>query len=231
MAQPLERRISSALHESSRLADVEALSAEVEKEITETGERHESEVARSIDPALTTPQAREARDNSADLEHDLRRLNASLDMLRARRQKILDDESYARRRERYAAAKRERDEVACLIRTRYPALAAELASMAECIFKSDAECAAANADRPRGEPLLVSAEQLARDCGLTWPGGGPVLRIGEMHVPLLHGVGQYLPLPEQGGTVAKLWREQIKADAAFAQRAILETEKLEKSDA
>ncbi len=194
MAQPLETRITAALRESSRLKDVETTIGDVGREITDTQKRCDQETARSVDPALTTPQAREARNNAADLEHDIRRLNASLELLNRRRQTILDDDAYAKRRSRYDAAKKERDDLALHIRSRYPEIAMELVALARRIQASEDECNVVNRDRPRDEPVLESAELLARACGHYWNSGGPVTRIGAIKLPLLMMSGTYLPI-------------------------------------
>jgi formylmethanofuran:tetrahydromethanopterin formyltransferase len=60
MAQSLESRINSALRSAARLKDVQGVITDVEAEIASTRTKLEAENARSIDPALTTPQAREA---------------------------------------------------------------------------------------------------------------------------------------------------------------------------
>jgi hypothetical protein len=227
MAQPLETRITSALRDSSRLKDVETTISDVEKEIASTQKRFDDETARSIDPALTTPQAREARNNAADLEHDIRRLNASLDLLKTRRQTIIDDDAYAKRRARYDAARKERDDLARHIRTRYPALAVELLEMAQRIAASDEANAAVNKDLPRGEPRLESAEFLARETAEYWEmskGGSPVTRLSKIHIPLLHRDGSYLPLPgrmEIGGQARlEALPKLVEADLAFAAKLI-----------
>lgn len=221
MAQPLEKRITSALRSSSRLADVETTIGDVETEIDATEARLAGEQARSIDPALSTPEAREARNAVADLEHDLRRLSASLELLRARRQAILDDDSYEKRRARYEAARAERDDLAEHIRVRYPELALELAELAERIIASDAECAAVSNDRPRGAPELASAEQLARGyAGLgSWFSARiePVTRLIDIQLPLLNAPGNLWPV--RGGRARDADAEAAKKRAAEQARA------------
>lgn len=221
MAQPLEKRITSALRSSSRLADVETTIGDVETEIDATEARLAGEQARSIDPALSTPEARDARNAVADLEHDLRRLGASLDLLRGRRQAILDDDSYAKRRARYEAARAERDDLAEHIRARYPELALELAELAERIIASDAECAAVNNDRPRGEPELASAEQIARGytASGSWEGAyyNPALRLIDIKLPLLNAPGNLWPA--RGGRPRDAEAEVAKKRAAEQARA------------
>lgn len=220
MAQPLENRITAALRSSSRIKDVESTISDVGTEIGATQIKFDHEQARSIDPALTTPQAREARNNAADLEHDIRRLNASLDLLKVRRQTILDDESYAKRVARYEAAKAERNDLARHIRTRYPAIGLELAELAKRIAASDVECEAASRDRPRDEPVLQSAEHLARECGYYWEmqkGGSPVVRIGDIMFPLLGRDGTYMPTGFWNG---ERLADGIAADQEMAKRPI-----------
>ncbi|WP_313393565.1 hypothetical protein [Sphingobium yanoikuyae] len=213
MAQPLETRITAALRDSSRLRDVETTIGDVRREITDTQKRCDQETARSVDPALTTPQAREARNNAADLEHDIRRLNASLELLNRRRQTILDDDAYAKRRARYDAAKKERDDLALHIRARYPEIAMELVAMARRIQASEAECKIVNMDRPRDEPVLESAEHLARACGYYWKSGGEVTRIGSIKLPFLMMNGNYLPIQTSNITQgADQQRKQIELD-------------------
>lgn len=224
MAQPLETRITAALRSSSRIKDVETTIADVGAEIGATQTKYDLEAARSIDPSLTTPQAREARNNAADLEHDIRRLNASLELLGKRRQAILDDESYAKRLASYEAAKKKRDDLAQHIRSRYPGIAMELLAMAQRIAASEAECEMVNRDRPRNAPALESAEFLARECGHSWgmaAGAGPVTRIGRMAVPLLMRSGNYLPIQTSNLTQnADGWRADIEQDQKDAKRPL-----------
>lgn len=218
MAQSLDNRINAALRSAARLKDVEQVITDVQAEITATEARKDAEVAKSIDPALTTPQAREARNNAADLEHDIRRLHASLGLLGEKRDKIIADAEEERRRARYEAAKAERDLLARQIRTRYPAIALELLHLARRIEASDVEC----------EKLrLKTAEALARNCnGYSWPmerGGGPIMKLGAMMVPFLGREGGYLPLPSgllHGS--ASLLEAHIEADQALAAEPIAE---------
>jgi len=200
MAQPLESRITAALRDRARLADVVRVIADVEAAVAATRSRSEAETARSVDPALSTPEAREARNNAADLEHDIRRLHASLDLLTKKRDNILADDAESKRRTRYDRAKAERDELAAHIRDRYPVLAMELAEMAERILRSETECATANLDRPRGEPELVSAEQVARGYVTvrSWNGRdlSIVSRLIDIQLPLLSLPGKMWPAPK-----------------------------------
>jgi len=198
MAQPLENRITAALRASSRLKDVETTIADVENEIGSTKGLFDKETARSVDPELTTPQAREARNNAADLEHDMRRLNASLELLRKRRQSILDDEAYAKRLARYEAARKEQEDLAQFIRTRYHAIAMELVAMMQRIQASDAENAIVNRDLPRGAAHLKGAEGMARGhYNYSWSGGTPVTQLNQIVMPMLGRVGCYLPIPDR----------------------------------
>lgn len=195
MAQTLENRITSALRDASRLTDVQSVIAEVEAETTRMQDMHASEVARSIDPSLTTPAAREARNNAADYEHDVRRLRASHELLSKRRQAILDDESYAQRVQRYDAAVKERDDLAAVIRDRYPQIAMEILDIVIRIKASDATCSAVNQDRPRGRPALESAEALARGVPSNfYSAGGPITKLEKARLPFLDQPGGYLPV-------------------------------------
>jgi hypothetical protein len=224
MAQSLESRINAALRSAARLKDVEAVIAAVEAEIGATQIKLDAENARSIDPALTTPQAREARNNAADLEHDIRRLNASLGLLIETRDGIVARNVEEQRQARYDAAKAERDALARNIRTRYPELAMELLSMVQRIEASDKQCAAVNQDRPEGSGHLAFAEHLARDCGYSWPmsrGGGLVLKIADMRLPLLGRDGTYLPIQANAMTGStSFWESAMAEDQALAKEPI-----------
>lgn len=223
MAQSLEQRINSALRSAARLKDVEAVIADVEAEIGSAQVRFDAENARSIDPALTTPEAREARNNAADLEHDIRRLNASLGLLAETRDKIVKRTAEEQRLIRYDAAKAERDDLARHIRARYPELAQELAAMARRIEASNAECDLVNkAAQPADK--LEAAEHIARETGHYWPahkGGGPIVYLSQMYVPLLGREGGYLPLHRSGlMNTLDQWEAQVAADVEFAKRPI-----------
>jgi len=226
MAQSLDNRINSALRSAARLKDVESVIEAVGTEIAATQVKLDTENARSIDPALTTPQAREARNNAADLEHDIRRLNASLGMLQEKRDRIISEDEESRRQAQYEEAKAERDAVARLIRERYPHIASELLALVKRIDASNALCDNANRQRPAGVASLAQAEELARGASYYWPmdrGGGPMIRISEMSVPFLGRSGGYLPVigtNQLGATehgYAAQWERQIQEDLAFAE--------------
>lgn len=217
MAQSLESRINAALRSAARLKDVETVISEVEAEIAATTKKFDAETARSVDPALTTPEAREARNNAADLEHDIRRLNASLGMLQKTRQKLIEDDDQASRRAAYNAARDERDALALHIRARYPEIAMELVGLVKRIDASNRQIAAANDSRPRGAAPLLLAEFLARECGHYWGGGAPVTFLGKIELPLLAGSGSYLPIDHRATDGANAaWERKIEQDRAFA---------------
>jgi hypothetical protein len=225
MAQTLDKRINASLRSAARLKDVEGVIADVEAEIAATTVKMEAETAKSIDPALTTPEAREARNNAADFEHDIRRLNASLGMLAEKRDTLIAENAEAQRRARYDAAKAERDDLARHIRARYPEIAAELVAMAERILASNAQCDQANFQLPDGAAKLEQAEHLARGCGCYWEmskGGGPVTYISQVRLPLLaSGMGSYLPFSfEPGDPGWKNWKRMLAADLEFAKQPL-----------
>lgn len=224
MAQSLENRINAALRSAARLKDVEAVIAAVKTEIADTTVKMEAETARSIDPALTTPQAREARNNAADLEHDIRRLNASLGMLVEKRDKIIADNAEEQRRKRFDAAKAERDDLARHIRTRYPEIAMEMLALVRRINASNAACEAVNQETPwKGEKLIL-AEHLARGAGYYWEmgqGGGPVTLLSQINLPLLSRSGAYLPIEERSvDGIGSLWADRVTADQQGAREPI-----------
>jgi hypothetical protein len=213
MAQPLENRITAALRDSSRLKDVEATISDVGSEIGSARKALSQELARSVDPALTTPQARQARSTAADLEHDIRRLEVSLSLLGERRQAILDDESYAIRLKRYEAAESERDALVAWVRDRYSVIVLEIVDMVQRLHASDAECAAVNRDRPRDKPVLVGAEFLGRDLPPSgyWPiekGGSPGTRLDTMILPMPFSDEMAVPIPEFPRSPAR-WEIQM----------------------
>lgn len=210
MAQPLNDQINSALGGSSRLKDVEAVIAAAQAKLGHLKTEIATAEARSIDPAVTTLQAREARDLAADLAHDIRRLGASLTALEQRRQSLLADESYEERRRHYAAAREARDNLVERVRIRYPAIALELLQLVEDLAANEAECAAVNAARPKGEPLLESAEALARDCAGNWYRGvTPVARLKDMKLPFLSSDGLLLPKPQPGNALGN-WSVKVR---------------------
>lgn len=221
MAKSLETRINAALRSAARLTDIEGVIADVEAEIAATQVNLDRETARSVDPALTTPEAREARNNAADLEHDIRRLHASLGMLKEKRQKLVDDDAEAQRRKAYDEAKAERDDLACHIRSRYPEIAMELQALVYRIQASDRQCEAVSRDRPEGAPVLVAAEYLARECGHYWNGVTSVTRLAEIKLPLLGRSGRYLPIESRTTDQLDMhWRASVKADLEFANRPV-----------
>lgn len=215
----LEKRITKALHASSRLRDVETLISEVDELIEQAEIAQQEADAKSVDPALTTAEAREARNQAADFAHDVRRLGASLSALKDRRTAILEDSEYEERQQRFAAARAERDELIGVIRARYPVLALEIYQIAQRIQASDQELAEVNKRRPRGEDALVSAEMLARGItGYSWAGMEPVMRIEDALLPLLSSGGLYLPL-NRAPTSTPGWEEKMQEDQRIADRA------------
>lgn len=218
MAQSLDNRINAALRSAARLKDVETVICDVKAEIAATTVKFDGETARSVDPSLTTPQAREARNNAADLEHDIRRLNASLSLLEEKRAKLIEDAKEAERRSEYDSAKAERDDLAALIRTRYPALALELVNIVQRIDASNAQVKAANYCLPDHAKPLIPAEDIARGhIGYSWNSGGPIHKLGDIILPLLHTAGAYLPIQRNITTGRKdHWERQIAEEQKFS---------------
>ncbi len=217
MAQSLESRINAALRSAARLKDVDTVISDVEAEIAATTKKFDAETARSVDPALTTPQAREARNNAADLEHDIRRLHASLGMLQETRQKLIDDADEASRRAAYDAAKDERNALALHIRARYPEIAMELVELVKRIDASNFQIEAVNQCKPAGADPLIPAEFLARECGHYWGGTSPVTLISKIELPLLGSPGRYLPINHRTMDGANVtWARNMERDLAFA---------------
>lgn len=195
MAQTLDSRINAALRSAARLKDVESVISDVKAEMQATRTKLDAENARSIDPALTTAEAREARNNAADLEHDLRRLDASLGMLNERRASLLKDAEQARCLKEYEATTRETDDLAKLLRDRVPPIFSELVDILRRIEANDARVAAANANRPSGAAVIPRAEQAARGyIGVgSWPNMSPVERLTAMMIPRFDGDGRLWP--------------------------------------
>ena len=214
MAKTLEDQITAALRPSSRIVDVKAVITSVQAQIVATTAEFETQTALSISPALTVPQAREARNTAADLEHDLRRLNASLDLLVQREKKLIGEGDLAARRERYAAAAERRDRLVQDIKTIYPVIAGQFYDLVRRIEESDAECEDLNrGGAPWGSQPLVSAEILARGCdpNLYWPNNaGPVQRLGRAVVPFLTSSESVLPAHNGYGEMSARKRGAFK---------------------
>lgn len=195
MAKPLSERVAAALASSARLADVRTLIVEVEAAGAAAAACADQAKKRSLDPELTAADARQARLEYEDHDHEIRRHERWRKQLEERRDDILADERFAKRRAEYEAAAAERDALATEIAERYPKIAAELLDLVDRIEASDRRCATVNGEgTPRGMPFLVSAEAIARGSikNFYWPmhrGGGPVMRLRAIAMPKLNEDG------------------------------------------
>lgn len=159
MPKPTDERIAAALAQGARVADVNALIADLQIEIAAANA--EAKRLDDLSIAMTTTEA-EAEKATADADKVRRRvtrLTAKVTGLHARVKEI---EENVRRKAADAARKaaiKTRDALAEELADKWPKLTGEMVDLLERIQASDAECLAA--DR---SGALESAEAIARSC-------------------------------------------------------------------
>lgn len=115
-----------------------------------------------LEPLLPRAQIEDAKRNAEAAAIDTQRLEAAINLLTVRAADLVERERAAKKTQRYARAQEERNEVAKLIKDRFPAIHAEYLAMIEKIMRSNADIDAVNADLPGDMPTLQRPEGAAR---------------------------------------------------------------------
>lgn len=155
MPKPTDERIAAALAQGARIADIAALIADVELEISLAGSNAARLEALSLAPETVEADADEAADAGIKERRRVARLQAKVETLRARIKEIEESNRSRARREARDAALERRDKLALELKARWPEITAEMVALFERIEASDAECEKHGID---------SAEAIARDC-------------------------------------------------------------------
>jgi hypothetical protein len=188
----LEQRIATAFSEPTSSAALTELIAEVEAAAVAASEAAGRARERALDPMISDVE--EARRASADATFNAARMKAAVERLRERQLETIDAEREERRVAAYEAAKAERDEIVCELKTFYPAAAKRLAKLAARIVANNKAITKANVDLPKEAEWLACAEMQARgiSSGFTTLGAPP---------RLIHG----LKLPSFGLDHSNVW--------------------------
>jgi hypothetical protein len=135
----------------------------------------------ALNPALSGNDLERARREMDDAAFRRDRLTAAASRLEGRLKEMLRAEEDARRQIEYDRAKAERDALAEEIKEVYPALARQLAELANRMAANDRALELINrARRPTGAPALKLAEALARELAHVAAAGSDAPRIAKM---------------------------------------------------
>lgn len=132
-------------------------------------------------------ELRAAEDDAADAE-------TALSIVRERLTEARHEADQAARRTAYAAAQAVRDEAVVRLRSRYPAIVAELRGLIEATARADAEVEEANSALPAGAAPLARVEDEVRDVPSL-----PRRVLAERQVALWAPAGTARPAADQGG--------------------------------
>ena len=156
-------RAAAALEDDDiTAADLSRLERLLEKAAEIQVKRVEEAQARSTAPELTSEEARAARQESEDAEHEKRRLDAALTKVSNLEITVRKSEEEKARVNRYEAVVAKRGQVAARIIEEAPGHLVGLARLCWDTMSTDDEIAAVNRDLPRGLPPLSGTEGFAR---------------------------------------------------------------------
>jgi hypothetical protein len=180
---PLDERVVDALTKPATHQEVAAVRDAAEHDLAGMLAEADAADAASLSPLATRAQATELRTKANDLRFEADRLEASVSALNARILDLREAERANGAAERLAVVTKERDELAAEIARDFPQIVGKLTHFAKRIAEVDAQC------MPEG---LASAETIGRGIPANfYEGGSPVMRIGEMVVPLPDKGGRY----------------------------------------
>ena len=164
ISDTLEQRIAKMLAaDDARSCDLTTLIAETEAAAAAADETAKTEREKALDPALS-PDPRKARTAMEDAEFTAARLRTVLPRLQARCKELQEQEHAAAWKMDFNNVKAQRDQVAEMLRERYPLLVNELAALMACITPLDAEITRVNSSAPYGDyPRLRTVELTARN--------------------------------------------------------------------
>jgi hypothetical protein len=116
----------------------------------------------ALDPLLDAVTVGQTWHEAEEARLAARRWGRALELLRARLTDVREAEREVVREQRFAAAVASRDAIEAELRDKYPALAAEIASLLARLEEAERAVAACNRDLPKGASHLATAEMLAR---------------------------------------------------------------------
>jgi hypothetical protein len=161
-ALTLDDRIVAALTGDISIAEISALIADTRTASLVASERAERLRQKRNDPTLRADAAMQARADADKAMFIDERLASALVQLKRRKDELSANEEAKLQRAAFAAARAQRDAMAAELKSKYPKLCAEIVDLLSRLQDCDMAVDAANAVRPRGEDLLLSAELVAR---------------------------------------------------------------------
>jgi hypothetical protein len=163
----LDARIAAAFSETDQPTSDAVLALIEEARSAARRAEDQAEAARetALDPVLPPARIAAARAMMEAALFARDRAGAAISRLLVRLSEIRHLEDHARRRQDYDAAREERDQLARELAEVYPVLAPRLAAVLRAIVRSDRLLRTVNDRRPDGEPILRSAEAVARELG------------------------------------------------------------------
>ncbi len=177
MAGNLQQRLLAAKKPFARVADNEALLADLQIEVERLGKARDIAAGESIDFALSDDDRDEAAAKAARLDRTIKALEAELAEVAALTEQRRNEDGRKAAEAEKRAALTERDEIAAKLADRVPAMMSELTALLTEVK--------ANAERMKSAAVYeADAELVARGI----PANGyiqstPVLRFTEMRIP------------------------------------------------
>ena len=159
----LEDKIADAFIQSTPSKLIARLIGQAQDAAATAGKQAAKARDDALNPALSGDDLERARREMDDAAFRRDRLTSAASRLDVRLKEMLRAEEDARRRVEYDKARLERDTLAVEIKEVYPALARQLAELANRMAANDQRLELINrARRPTGAPALKLAEALAR---------------------------------------------------------------------
>lgn len=217
--KPLDERFGSMLKPGARATDIGTMIGEVEQQIARLKNEAETAHSRSLDPLISEADAANARAEAQGYEFAIERWTSRLGLLQARFvERTESDQSAARTRE-FNETRDESAKLADDIRTRAPALFAELVDLLSRIEANDKRVADANRLKPGGEAPILFAEAQARDFlahGVWKNGVDYVERLTNIKLPKFNTWGRMWPIDP--GVTAAMQMAETAARVRMAHR-------------
>ncbi|WP_149142994.1 hypothetical protein [Gemmobacter caeruleus] len=207
MLNALSGKIAAFLKQpTAQAADVSDLLAAARQDATDARRLSDEARQRALDPTLTEKEADAAFAASQRAAFAADRLDAGVIALAERLEAAMAQEAAAARLAAYNDAKNARNRTVDKIRKRYPALANELAELAEEICTVSDLVAKANENLPEGAARLEPPEDMARGfkaAGFDDSGFGLVNT--PVHGAVALRIPRYLALPHPSRPKEMLW--------------------------
>jgi hypothetical protein len=223
MAQNLQQRLEAAKSPRARIADNEALIADLKAEQERLEAARDQASAESVDFALSDADRDEAAAKAARLDRTIKSLGIEIAAVAALTEERRSDDARKAAEAEKRAALTERDEIAAQFAERVPLLTAELIDLFKAVEANEARMRAAGVHD-------ANAEWHARGIAGNGLVGGisPAMPFTKLKIPEFRGAGRAWPVDHLSAISAQMadnYGQQIRKARENAERA--EREKAE----